>query len=121
VGFWLADPVVQPVLDWLGLREDFEGMTRDLDEGGLFWTVFLVSFSPAPMQLATLGAGTVKGNFLVFLGAIAASRGLRYYGLAVLAMIFGPRIAELDIPKGRVVLVLFLVFAGAWAVMQFLG
>ena len=121
VGFWLADPVVQPVLDWLGLREDFEGMTSDLDEGGLFWTVFLVSFSPAPMQLATLGAGTVKGNFLVFLGAIAASRGLRYYGLAVLAMIFGPRITELDIPKGRVVLVLFLVFAGAWAVIQFLG
>jgi membrane protein YqaA with SNARE-associated domain len=120
-GFWLAEPVVQPVLDWLGLREDFETMTRDLDEEGLFWTVFLVSFSPAPMQLATLGAGTVQGSFPVFLAAIAASRGLRYYGLAVLALIFGPRIAELDIPKGRVIAALFAVLAGAWALIQFAG
>jgi membrane protein YqaA with SNARE-associated domain len=121
VGFWLSEPVVQPVLDWLGLREDFESMTRDLDEGGLFWTVFVVSLSPAPMQLSTLGAGTVQGNFLVFLGAIAASRGLRYFGLAVLAMIFGPRIAEFHVPKGRLILTLFLILVGTWALIQLFG
>ncbi|MDG4650511.1 hypothetical protein P6F26_18865 [Roseibacterium sp. SDUM158017] len=121
VGLWLADPVVLPILRWLGLLEDFRRMSRDLDADGLFWTVFLVSFSPAPMQLATLGAGTVGGNFAVFLAAIAASRGARYFGLAVLANVFGPRIAAFDLPKGGVVLATFGVLVAIWLGMRLLG
>jgi membrane protein YqaA with SNARE-associated domain len=120
-GLWLSEPVVQPALDWLGLREDFEEMSRDLEGSGLFWTVFLVSFSPAPMQFATLGAGTVGGNFLLFLGAIAASRGLRYFGLALAARIFGPRIARLNVPKGRIVLAVFAVLIAGWGILQLTG
>lgn len=121
VGLWLADPVVRPVLDWLGLLDGFNDMSENLDSDSLFWTVFLVSFSPAPMQFATLGAGTVQGNFLVFLGAIAASRGLRYFGLAVLAKLFGPRIAELNIPTGRLVLGFAAVALAIWGGMQLFG
>lgn len=120
VGLWLFDPVVRPVLDWLGLTEDFNTMTQDLEGGGLFWTVFLVSFSPAPMQLATLGAGAIQGSFPVFLVAIAASRGIRYFGLAVLAHLFGPRIAELGIPKRRIVLIVLVLGLGIFAAVRFL-
>jgi membrane protein YqaA with SNARE-associated domain len=118
VGLWLFDPLVRPILDWLGMLEEFDAMARDLDESGLFWTVFLVSFSPAPMQLATLGAGAVEGSFALFLGAIAASRGIRYFGLAVLAQVFGPRIARLDIPTGRIVLILLIVGLAGWGVSR---
>lgn len=121
VGLWLAEPVVQPALEWVGLRDDFAGMTADLDREGLFWTVFLVSFSPAPMQLATLGAGTVGGNFAVFLAAIAASRGLRYFGLAALASLFGPRIAGFGLPKTRIVLIVFALLAAGWIGMRIRG
>jgi len=120
VGLWLFDPVVAPVLEWLGLRQDFREMTDGLDRGGFFWTIFLVSFSPAPMQLATLGAGSIGGNFAVFLAAIAASRGLRYFGLAILAHVFGPRIAALDIPTGRLMLVLLAVGLLIWGAAQVL-
>lgn len=118
VGLWLFDPVVRPVLDWLGLLEDFEVMTRDLEGSGFFWTVFLVSFSPAPMQLATLGAGSIQGSLPLFLAAIAASRGIRYFGLAVLAHLFGPRIAALDIPTGRIVLIALVLGLGIWGVTR---
>lgn len=121
VGLWLAEPLVYPALEGLGLLGEFENLMADLDTGGLFWTVFLVSFSPAPMQLATLGAGTVGGNFAIFLAAIAASRGLRYFGLALLANLFGPKIAEFDIPKTRIVLVVFAVMAAGWLLMRVLG
>jgi membrane protein YqaA with SNARE-associated domain len=121
VGLWLAEPVVFPALEWLGLLGDFEDLAADLDTEGLFWAVFLVSFSPAPMQLATLGAGTVGGNFAIFLAAIAASRGIRYFGLALLANLFGPKIAEFGIPKTRIVLAVFAVMAGAWIFLRLLG
>lgn len=121
VGYWLADPVVRPALEALGLLEGFEEMTGDLDRSGLFWSVFLVSFSPAPMQLATLGAGAVQGNFLTFIAAIALSRGLRYFGLAALAHFFGPRIAKLKIPTTKLVLSIFVAAVVIWGGWQIWG
>lgn len=118
LGAWLVDPVVLPVLDWLGLRDEFEQMTRDLETGGLFWAVFLVSFSPAPMQFATLGAGAAGGNVVIFLAAIALSRGLRYFGLAILAQIIGPRIADIGIPKRVLIPSLIAIMVLLWGVWQ---
>jgi membrane protein YqaA with SNARE-associated domain len=120
VGLWLADPVVIPALEALGLKDDFDDMTSDLSGGGLFLTVFLVSFSPAPMQLATLGTGVVGGNFLTFIGAIALSRGLRYFGLALLARLFGPKVAELNLPTGKLVFGIAAVLLAGWAILQFI-
>ncbi len=79
-----------------------------------------MSFSPVPMQLATLGAGTVVGNPLAFVGAITLSRGLRYFGLALLAQLVGARIARLKIPKGRLVSGLAVLLAAGWGGMQLL-
>ena len=118
VGFWLAEPVVRPALEALGLLDGFDRIQRKLEGGGIFWAVFLISFSPAPMQLATLGAGAAQADFLVFIGAIALSRGLRYFGLALLARLFGPKVAQFNVPTGRLVLGLFAVFALGWGVMQ---
>lgn len=116
VGGWLADLVVLPGLETLGLRTEFDKITGQLQAEGLFWTVFLISFSPAPMQLATLGAGATGGNFAVFLAAIALSRGLRYFGLAVLAQILGESIARLNLPTGRLVIAAGAALLAAWGI-----
>lgn len=117
-GYLLAEPVVRPALDALGLLADFESLIDRMDRSGLFWTVFLISFSPAPMQLATLGAGVAKGNFLFFLAAIALSRGVRYFGLAFLAQIFGERIARYNIPKRKLVPAIFVAMALVWGISR---
>ena len=119
VGLWIADPVVRPALDALGLSETFERMQERLDTEGLFWTVFLVSLLPAPMQLATLGAGAAGGNIAIFLAAIALSRG-RYFGLATIAQYAGDRIAHWGISKRYLVPGLALAFLILWAVYQVL-
>lgn len=118
VGMWLREPVVLQALEWLSLTDLFADLSRELEGGELFGTVFLVSFSPAPMQLATLGAGAVGGNFVVFLSAIVTRRGLRYVGLAILAQLFGRRIERLDVPKRTLVPVLLDVATLGWILMQ---
>lgn len=120
LGAALADPVVRPALASLGLEQDFDRMIKQLGTDGLFWTVFLVSFSPAPMQLATLGAGAAQANFAVFFAAIALSRGLRYFGLALLAQIIGPKIADLGVPKRYLIPGLIVIFAAIWGLLQLL-
>lgn len=98
------DPVVAPALEWLGLQEGFEAMRGRLDREGLFWAVFLISLTPAPFQLATLGAGAAGGSVWVFLAAVGASRAIRYYGLALLAARFGPGLARALGGPGRVLI-----------------
>lgn len=117
-GAVLADPVVRPALASLGLEQDLDRMIEQLGTDGLFWTVFLVSFSPAPMQLATLGAGAAQANFAVFFAAIALSRGLRYLGLALLAQVIGPKIADWGIPKRYLIPGLIVVFGAIWVFLQ---
>lgn len=118
IGFWAVDPIVRPALQTLGLIDDFDNMADKLGREGLFWTVFLVSFSPAPMQLATLGAGAAQGNFLSFIAAIALSRGLRYFGLAVFAQFIGERIARLRIRRRYLIVGLMVILALVWGVFQ---
>ncbi|MGB0659770.1 MAG: YqaA family protein [Mangrovicoccus sp.] len=95
----LMDPVVTPLLSQLGLESDFKDMQDKLKGDGLFWTVALISLSPAPVQLGSLGAGAIAGNPLIFAAAIIASRGIRYFGLAGLAWWLGPKLQNLSLPS----------------------
>ena len=89
LGLMLFEPVVKPALDALGLNQGAEDMRKRIGEDGVFWTVFVISVTPFPLQLATLGAGVAKANFLVFLAAIVLSRGIRYFGLAAIMHFLG--------------------------------
>lgn len=121
VALWLFDPVVRPALEALGLMESFEAARSRLDRSGLFWAIFLVSVSPVPFQLATLGAGAVGGNVLVFMAAVASSRALRYYGLAALARLLGPRIQSWAGGKRQLVVGGILLLLAAWGLMAIFG
>lgn len=121
VGRLALDPVVIPALQALGLEQQFDELRERLSSGNnAFWAVLLISLSPAPMQLATLGAGTVRANFVLYLGAIALSRGVRYYGLAILSKLLGERIENLKIPKRVSIPVAMLTLGGLWAAYKFL-
>jgi membrane protein YqaA with SNARE-associated domain len=94
VAQWLYDPVVAPALDLLGLQDNFERARDRMSSGNLFWAVFLVSVTPVPFQLATLGAGATGGSLISFMLAVTLSRAIRYFGLAYLSKHFGPPLVE---------------------------
>lgn len=116
LGLALFEPVAAPVIEALGLGEAFEAARDRLDREGLFWAVFVVSLSPAPFQLATLGAGAAGGSPLVFLAAVAASRAVRYFGLAFLAARLGPRALRAAGSRRALILGGGAALLGLWAV-----
>lgn len=113
----LAQPIVDPVLQWLGLTQAFEDMQSRLTGGNLFATVVVIAISPAPVQLASLGAGVVGANPLVFLAAVGVSRAVRYLGLGVLAKWLGPKLQEIDVPWWVWAIVFAIVAVGALVVL----
>ena len=96
---WLRDMLS----GWIDFAPADEFIAQINGETG-FWTVFLIAVGPIPMQMATLGAGAAQLGFITFLGAIALSRGLRYYGLALACYFVGERIQHLKIRKRTTVL-----------------
>ena len=118
LGAWLFAPVVAPMIEWLGWGGALDDLTARLGGEGAFLAIVLISLTPVPFQIATLGAGAAEVNLLVFLAAVALSRGIRYFGLALLAQWLGPRLGHvLRNPKWRIgagVGVLALLWAG-WA------
>jgi len=92
LGFLLYEPVVQPALSALGVDESFNAIQDQFTMNGLFWSVLTMGLLPMPLQFATLGAGLMQGNVIVFALAVAISRGLRYFGLAALSRFVGPKV-----------------------------
>lgn len=114
-GAALFEPVVAPALMALGLAEEFRDAVSELGEAGSFLAVFLISVGPLPLQLATLGAGATDMSYPLFMAAIAASRAIRYLGLAVVCNLVGERILRWRIPRWITFSAGFLGILVAWA------
>jgi len=57
-----------------------------------FWIVFTAGFTPLPYKVFTISAGAFKINFPMFIIASVLSRSSRFFLVAGLFALFGPRI-----------------------------
>lgn len=89
VGFALFESVGQWFINYLNLGSYYQEFETSLQRDG-FIAVFLVGVTPVPFQTAMLAAGATGYSILLFLLASGLSRGIRYYGLAGLALWLGP-------------------------------
>ncbi len=120
LGNLLFEPVVQPLLDRFGLQQSYESTLNELSQGGYFWAVFMISLGPAPLQLATLGAGASELGFPTFFAAILVSRSIRYLGLALLCNLLGERIRRYRFPRWATFTFAFAFLVAFWLVFSFL-
>lgn len=89
IGFALFDTVGQWLINYLSLQESYQEFKTTLQNDG-FMAVFLVGVTPVPFQTAMLTAGALQFSLTLFLLASVLSRGIRYYGLALLTLWLGP-------------------------------
>ena len=83
LGFWLFEPVVEPLIAQMHWQEKFDiALNWFKDYGG--WVVFLAGFSPIPYKVFTIGAGVLQMAFLPFLLASAIGRGARFFLVSAL-------------------------------------
>ncbi len=107
LGTWMIEQ-----FGWQQLAQDFE---REIRQNG-FLAVLLVGITPVPFQIAMLTAGASGYSLPLFLLAAGISRGIRYFGLALLVFLFGERVEELlkkwRIRKRTVIALMLLLALG---------
>ncbi|HAD48103.1 MAG: alkaline phosphatase [Idiomarinaceae bacterium] len=93
IGYILFDTAGQWFINYLNLQDYYQDFKTTLESDG-FIAIFLVGVTPVPFQTAMLAAGATAFSLPLFLLASGLSRGIRYYGLAVLALWLGPYAQE---------------------------
>ena len=73
--------VTQQRVDWLSGEFDARGQ----------WYVFVAALTPIPFKLLTITAGFARMNLLVFAAACLLGRSLRFYAVAFLVRLVGPK------------------------------
>jgi len=112
VGYLAYESVGQPLLSALDFTEQFQAFQHDFQSNG-FWVIVAVGITPVPFQVATVGSGVAGYPLGLFVVAITIGRSIRYYGLALLARLFGRTVQEMIEKHTRTARVLVLVITAA--------
>lgn len=82
------------------------------------WATAVAGLTPLPYKIFTIGAGTFRINFKIFVLASIAARGFRFFAVAWLSCIFGKRFLPLLQKYFNLATIIFviLLIGGFWAV-----
>ena len=90
---WIAIDAITPWLQTLGYAEGYERAREWFDEWGV-WAIFVAGFTPIPYKVFTIAAGALQMFLPGFIIGSTIGRGARFYLVAGLIILGGPRMAE---------------------------
>ena len=90
---WIAIDAITPWLTSLGYLEGYDRAREWFDEWGV-WAIFVAGFTPIPYKVFTIAAGALQMFLPGFVIGSAIGRGARFYLVAGLIILGGPRMAE---------------------------
>lgn len=121
IGYWLFGMIGEQLIGWLGDEQQYQSAVEQIRRNG-FWFVLSVGIIPVPFQIAMLAAGAVKYSLFGYLAATFISRGIRYYGLALLVWKFGNRTqALMERHRRSSVAVITAIVIAAWGTAWMMG
>ena len=120
IGLFLFDVLGKPLLDLYGYGQKFEEFASYYNEHGAL-IVFFFGVTPFPYKVITIASGVTQLNFLVFVLASIASRGLRFYLVSGLLYWFGPPIRDfIEQRLGLVTTVFLVLLFGGFVALRYL-
>lgn len=109
IGFWGGRPVFNFL--FRNKHEQFDNVEKLYNKYGMI-AVFFSAFTPIPYKIFTIASGILNMNFPQFIAASFFGRGLRFYLVSLVLMLFGETIKqyiELVIIGVTLLIILFFV------------
>ena len=110
IGLWGGRPVFNFLFK--NKQEQFNKVEQMYNKYGS-WAVFFSAFTPIPYKIFTIASGILNMNFAKFFVASFFGRGLRFFIVSLVLMLFGEAIKqyiELVIIAVTILIILFFVF-----------
>ncbi len=93
LGHYAFEPVVLPVIHYLGYEQQFALAEGWFERWGV-WIVFVAGFSPIPYKVFTVAAGVMNMALLPFILASIIGRGARFYLVCALIVLGGQKLED---------------------------
>lgn len=121
IGMYLYNEIAVVILDFYGYLGKVEYFKQIYQENG-WWVVFAGGLTPIPYKVITITTGAMELALISFITASVMSRGLRFFGLAVLVSIFGEPILKFIDKYFSLLTILFciLLFGGFLLISMFI-
>lgn len=118
IGALFFETIGQPVLAFYGYEEKFLKFTQVFNEQGWIWVaIFGLTF--LPFKVITIASGVSGLAFWPFILASIASRGTRFFLVAVLLRLFGAPIGAFIEKRFNLVVTVFtLLFVGGFLLIS---
>lgn len=120
IGYFLYETVGAWVIKAYGLAEKFDALRKGFDEYGV-WIILIKGATPIPYKLITIASGVFQFDLTAFSLASVASRGFRFFLVAILLWHFGPVIR--DFVEKRLMMVTtvgVILLVGGFVVVKYL-
>jgi membrane protein YqaA with SNARE-associated domain len=109
IGYALFDVLAQPILRAYHYQDAFAAFQATYARWGL-WVILIKGLTPIPYKIVAIASGAARFDFLVFMLASAATRGLRFFAVAGLLRWYGEPMR--DFIERRLTLVTTALAAG---------
>lgn len=121
IGYWLFGAIGERLVSLFGNPQQYRDALEQVRQNG-FWFVLSVGIVPIPFQIAMLAAGAAHYSLIGYVIATFISRGIRYYGLAVLVWKLGDR-AQATMARHRrtSLLAVTAIVVAAWGFSWVMG
>jgi membrane protein YqaA with SNARE-associated domain len=119
IGHFLFDALRDPIMTYMTNEAQFEQFRGHMDKHG-FWFIFSTGVTPMPLQVAMLTAGLTSYSFMLYMLAVATSRCVRDFGLAVLVYFFGNKTEKIvrrykwQVLMGATLIILLFIALRIW-------
>lgn len=91
IGYEFFEYVGRPIINFYHITDVFDAVSARYQDNG-FAAIAVAGFTPIPYKVFTIAAGVCKVNFFTLITASALSRSARFFLIAGLFYLFGPRI-----------------------------
>lgn len=90
IGFGLYEAIGEPIIQFYNLQA-LVAEVGSRYEANAFITVFTAAFTPIPYKLITISAGLFEISFFPFFLASFVGRGIRFFTVALILYVAGPK------------------------------
>ncbi len=115
--FWeMAKGILYTYID----KEGFD-VVREYFNQYQGWAIAVAGLTPIPYKVFTITAGFLRANILVFIVASILARGLRFFTVAGMIYLFGPKIKEFIDRYFNVLTIVFIVLlVGGFMLLKYI-
>jgi len=93
IGYFLFATLGQMIINFYHMQAGFEAYQAMFADYGL-WIILVKGLTPIPYKLITIASGVFRFDFLVFMLASLATRGVRFFAVSALLWKYGAPIRE---------------------------